>query len=73
MARPAKARVPLATSREVAEYLNISVRTLDDLAYRRVGPAFVRVGRYRRYRWADVERYLAERTQATTPRTPPGG
>lgn len=37
----------LATSREVAEYLSIPVRTLDDWAHRGTGPRYSKVGRYR--------------------------
>ena len=54
-------RRPLATSLEVAAYLQVSQRTLDDWAYRGGGPEFSRVGQQRRYRWEDVERYLTER------------
>jgi excisionase family DNA binding protein len=56
-------RRPLATSPEVAEYLQVSERTLDDWAYRGGGPEFSRVGQQRRYRWEDVDKYLAERAR----------
>jgi excisionase family DNA binding protein len=56
-------RRPLATSPEVAAYLRVSERTLDDWAYRGEGPEFSRVGHQRRYRWEDVEKYLAERSR----------
>jgi len=49
---------PLAKPLEVAEYLGVSPRTLDDWARRRTGPKFCRVGKHRRYRWADVEKWL---------------
>lgn len=52
------ARQPLADSREVAAYLGVSVRTLDDWAHRGIGPVYSRVGRHRRYRWSDVEKWL---------------
>lgn len=55
---PVKARQPLATSEEVADYLNVSVRTLDDWAHRGVGPEYSRVGRHRRYRWSDVDKHV---------------
>lgn len=54
----------LATTPEVAEFLGIPPRTIDQWAYRGTGPAFSRVGRYRRYRWSDVEAWVAERTRA---------
>lgn len=54
-------RRPLATSREVADYLGVSLRTLDDWAHRRIGPAYSLVGRHRRYDWADVDAYVKAR------------
>lgn len=59
----AVARQPLADSRQVAEYLGVSKRTLDDWAHRGGGPAYIRVGRHRRYRWSDIERWLDERCE----------
>jgi excisionase family DNA binding protein len=54
-------RTPLATSEDVAEYLQVSIRTVEDWAYRGRGPVFVMAGDQRRYRWEDVDAYLAER------------
>jgi excisionase family DNA binding protein len=56
-------RPSLATSAEVAAYLRVSERTLEDWAYRGGGPEFSYAGQQRRYRWEDVERYLAERAR----------
>lgn len=53
----------LATSAQVAEYLGVPVRTLDQWAYKGVGVRFSKVGRHRRYRWSDVEKYVDQ--QAT--------
>jgi excisionase family DNA binding protein len=58
------ARRPLGTSAEVAAYLKVSERTLDDWAYRGGGPEFSRVGQQRRYRWEDVDKYVAERCRS---------
>jgi excisionase family DNA binding protein len=58
---------PLATSDDVAEYLVVSPRTLDDWASRGTGPVFARVGGQRRYRWQDVENWVDERTSADAP------
>jgi excisionase family DNA binding protein len=59
-------RRPLAESKEVAAYLGgISVRTLDQWAWKGIGPRFVKVGRHRRYRWSDVEKWLDQQTQET--------
>jgi excisionase family DNA binding protein len=56
-------RTPLATSEEVADYLRVSVRTIEDWAYRGRGPIFVMAGDQRRYKWEDVDAYLAERSR----------
>ena len=51
-------------SREVSQYLNnIPIGTLDQWAYRGVGPAYIKVGRHRRYRPAVVEAWLDARTR----------
>jgi excisionase family DNA binding protein len=41
-----------------AEYLGVPPATLDQWAYRGIGPAFSKVGRHRRYRHADVTAWL---------------
>lgn len=46
----------LATKKQVAEKLQVSIRTVERLPIR-----FQRVGKQRRYDWADVEKYLARR------------
>lgn len=56
-------RRALATTAEVAAYLRVSERTLEDWAYRGSGPEFSHVGQQRRYKWEDVERYLRERAR----------
>jgi excisionase family DNA binding protein len=58
------ARRPLGTSAEVAAYLKVSERTLDDWAYRGGGPEFSWVGQQRRYRWEDVDKYVAVRSRS---------
>lgn len=54
----------LATPFEVAEYLQVSVKTLYTWRYKLVGPRAHRVGRHLRYRWEDVEDWL--RSTVTT-------
>lgn len=49
----------------VAEMLGVPERTLEQWRYRRVGPAFVKVGRHVRYRVDAVEAWLD--SQTTTP------
>lgn len=51
-------RRPLASSAEVSEYLGVPVGTLTRWAYVGTGPRYSRVGRHRRYRWEDVEKWL---------------
>ena len=48
----------LLDSDTLAEKLGVPSRTLDQWAYAHKGPPYVRVGRYRRYRPVDVERWL---------------
>jgi len=57
-----KPREPLATPEQVAELLSVNTTTLAQQRYRGIGLPYVRVGRAVRYRWADVEAYLADRT-----------
>jgi excisionase family DNA binding protein len=54
---------PLAGREEVAEYLGVPVLTLVSWAHRSKGPAYIRVGRYARYRWSDVESWLAQQVR----------
>lgn len=49
---------PLATRAEVADYLRVPLRTLEQWACKGRGPAYTRVGRHVRYRWEDVEAWL---------------
>ena len=55
---------PLATSAEVAAFLNIPVRTLDQWAYRGLGPAYVKIGRHRRYHWRAVRAFAEPKPAA---------
>jgi excisionase family DNA binding protein len=57
----------LATSLEVAEFLQIPPGTLDQYAHRGVGPRFAKIGRHRRYRWADVDAWVDDRSCSGTP------
>lgn len=55
----------LLTPHEVAELLGVPRRTLDQWAYLGRGPAFVRIGRYRRYTPEAVAEFVAARSVAT--------
>jgi excisionase family DNA binding protein len=50
----------LLTKREVAALLRISVRTLERLTEAGEGPSSIKFGRSRRWRRADVERWLED-------------
>jgi excisionase family DNA binding protein len=52
----------LLTSAEVAELLRIPVRTLDQWAYKRIGPLYLRVGRFRRYPEDALEEWVRRQT-----------
>jgi excisionase family DNA binding protein len=49
----------LATPIEVAAYLQVPVKTVYAWRYEGKGPRAHRVGRHLRYRWEDVEAWLA--------------
>lgn len=49
---------PLGKSAEVADYLGIPERTLEQWRWQKKGPRWSKVGRYVRYRWSDVEAWL---------------
>jgi len=49
----------LATPSEMAAYLQVPVKTLYTWRYQGKGPRTHSVGRYLRYRWEDVEAWLA--------------
>lgn len=51
-------RRPLASSTEVSEYLSVPLGTLDRWAKVGSGPRYSRVGRHRRYRWEDIDKWL---------------
>lgn len=49
---------PLASRREVAEFLGVPPATLAQWAHRGIGPEYVRLGRHAKYRWSNVESWL---------------
>ncbi len=48
----------LMTSADVSAMLEVPLSTLDQWAYRSVGPVYYKVGKHRRYRLEDVQRWL---------------
>ena len=55
---PSTATESLLSSQEVADKLGLSVRTLDCWSYENRGPRFHKIGRHRRYRLSDLERWI---------------
>jgi excisionase family DNA binding protein len=52
----------LATTTEVADYLQIPPHTLDQWRSQGKGPHYMKVGRHVRYRWTDVDAWLRKQT-----------
>jgi predicted DNA-binding transcriptional regulator AlpA len=53
----------LASTAEVANVLGIPGKTLVEWRSRGIGPDYLKVGRYVRYRWSAVNAWLATREQ----------
>ena len=51
----------LLTVEELADYVGVPKSTVYQWNYAGTGPRFLRVGKYTRYRQADVDDWLAER------------
>lgn len=51
----------LLTVLELAEYLDVPIKTLYAWRYRGEGPAGFRIGRHVRYRRSDVQRWIQQR------------
>ncbi len=51
-------RERLATAEQVAAYLGVPVTTLHQWRHKGTGPRASKVGRWLRYRWTDVEKYV---------------
>lgn len=48
----------LLDQNEVAEYLRISVKTLEYYRWKKVGPKYLKIGKLARYRKCDVIAYI---------------
>ena len=53
----------LANVVELATYLGVPVKTLYAWRYKRKGPPALRVGRHLRYRWSDIDRWVADQLE----------
>jgi excisionase family DNA binding protein len=49
---------------ELADFLDVPVKTVYAWRYHREGPRGFKVGRHVRFRWHDVEAWLADRIEA---------
>lgn len=56
----------LATSEQVADFLQIPVKTLAEWRSRGIGPEYRKIGRHVRYEWPAVLRWVASQQPATT-------
>jgi len=55
----------LASAQEVSDYLGVETKTLYNWKGRKpvpFGPTAIKVGHQLRYKWSEVERWLAERS-----------
>lgn len=53
----------LLTTEQAANYLGLTRRALEAMRWRKIGPAFVKLGRLVRYRIADLDNYIEARVQ----------
>ena len=51
---------PLIDVQQLADYLDVPVKTLYAWRYRREGPPAFRVGRHLRYRRTDIQRWIQQ-------------
>lgn len=51
----------LATGAQVAELFGVPEKTLTEWRCRGIGPKYLKIGRYVRYRWPDVDAWLSTR------------
>ena len=58
----------LATTAEVADYLNTTTATVHQWLYKGIAPKSYKVGKHRRFQWADVDAWLE--TKADDPTAP---
>jgi excisionase family DNA binding protein len=57
---------PLLTQQEAAEYLRLSVRTLERMRLQGNGPRFVKCGRRVFYLLRDLDAWIAENLRSST-------
>ena len=57
----------LLTAKELADFLDVPIKTLYAWRYRGEGPIGFRAGKHIRYRWTDVEVWIEHRIADTCP------
>ena len=55
----------LLSVEELANYLEVPVKTIYTWRHRNTGPKGFRVGKHLRFRWADVQTWVAERIEGS--------
>ena len=58
---PRRTDDPLLSVEELADYLEVPVKTIYTWRHRDTGPKGFRVGKHLRFRWADVQAWVAQR------------
>lgn len=53
---------PLASIREISEYLGVPIGTIHQWSSRGRGPRLIRVGRHLKARWSDLDKWLDSQT-----------
>ena len=51
----------LLSAQDLADYLEVPVKTIYAWRHRNTGPRGFRVGKHLRFRWRDIEAWLADR------------
>jgi excisionase family DNA binding protein len=61
---PSRRGERLMSVQELADYLDVPVKTIYAWRYHREGPRGFKIGRHVRFRWHDVDAWLADRIEA---------
>jgi predicted DNA-binding transcriptional regulator AlpA len=64
-------RAKLATVNDLADYVGVPVQTIYEWNCRGTGPKVLKVGRYVRYRWSDIDRWLDSTEKGDASYAPP--
>lgn len=57
----------LLSAQELADYLDVPLKTIYAWRYRGQGPRGFRVGRHVRFRWSDVQQWVSEQLDKDSP------